>query len=80
MDTSRIVTIILSELSTENLKIQERIESTINSTSLSIDDKTFTVKNHLTNLVINEMSITKFQSMIQPNNQAQTNQTENGKV
>lgn len=80
MDTNRIISIILSDLSLENLKLQDTIEKSINSNE-NIDTKIFDVKSTLKNLVLNELMIGKFQSLISTINNNQTqNQNENGQV
>lgn len=67
MDTSRIVNIILSELSIENLKLQEKLENQINS-SRQIEEKVLAVKDTLKSLAVNELMISKFQSMVSNQN------------
>jgi hypothetical protein len=67
MDTSRIVNIILSELSIENLKLQEKLENQINS-NRQIEEKVLAVKDALKSLAINELMISKFQSMVSNQN------------
>ena len=79
MDANRIVNIILTELSLENLKLQETLERAINNSD-KIETKVLEVKNALHRLVINEGMITKFQSMVQPQNNEVINQTKNGEV
>lgn len=80
MNTNRIISIILSDLSLENLKLQDTIEKSINSNE-NIDTKIFDVKSTLKNLVLNELMIGKFQSLISTINNNQTqNQNENGQV
>lgn len=73
MNTERLVNIILSELSLDNLKEQETLEKTINS-DLNINDKIKNVKEQLEKLVISEMMITKFQSLISDTNNNKLNQ------
>lgn len=81
MDSKRIVNIILTDLSLENLKLQERLEFEINSVS-QVDVKTFKIKELLKEIAINELALTKFQALVsQPNNNNQDlNQNENGKI
>ena len=76
MDSNRIVSIIMSELSLDNLKLQESLEKTINSAE-EIDKKTLRVKSLLGELALNEIMITKFQSLVSPNNN-KLNTNENG--
>lgn len=67
METNRIIAIIMSELSLDNLKLQESLEKTINSTE-DIDIKIMNVKSILAKLATNEQMITKFQTLVSPNN------------
>lgn len=67
METNRIIAIIMSELSLDNLKLQESLEKTINSTE-DIDMKIMNVKSILAKLATNEQMITKFQTLVSPNN------------
>lgn len=77
MDTTRVISIILSDLSLENLKLQEQLERSINSND-DINSKVNDVKSVLRALTLNEHMITKFQSLVsKPNNNTQ-NPTENG--
>ena len=80
MDTSRIINIILSDLSLENLKLQETLERSINSNDY-VEQKVNEIKSALKALAINELMIGKFQSLVSNpnnnNNQTQ-NQNENG--
>lgn len=78
MDTNRVVTIVLSELSTANLKLQENLEFYINQSD-PIDSKVYQITTTLRKLAINELMITKFQALVTPNNTTQTTQ-DNGKV
>jgi hypothetical protein len=67
MDSTRIVSIILSELSVENLKLQEKLEGVINS-NRQIEEKVLAIKDTLKSLAINELMISKFQSMVSNQN------------
>lgn len=75
METNRIVSIIISDLSLENLKLQESLEKAINSSD-DVNTKLTKVKMYLAELATNEMMITKFQSLVSPqnNNDLKTNQ------
>lgn len=76
MDTTRVINIILSDLSLENLKLQEMLERSINSNE-KIKKKLLDVKSTLEALVLNELMISKFQTLVSaPTN----NQTENEKL
>lgn len=78
MDTNRVLQIVLSELSLENLKLQEKLESAVNSTS-EIDHKVSTIQQIITQLSISDLKIAKFQSMLQQqNNNQQQNTEQNG--
>lgn len=75
MDTNRVLQIVLSELSLENLKLQEKLESAVNSTS-EIDHKVSTIQQIITQLSISDLKIAKFQSMLQQQNNNQKQNTE----
>ena len=77
MESQRIISIILTDLSLENLKLQENLEKAINSTD-GIDSTVYKVKDALKSLAINHLMITKFQSLITKSNNTQQNQNENG--
>jgi hypothetical protein len=81
MDTNRIVNIILTDLSLENLKLQEKLEFEINSVS-QVDSKILKIKDLLRSIALNELSLTKFQSLVsEPNNNNKNlNQEEDGKI
>lgn len=64
MSTSRIINIVLSELSVENLKIQEDLELSINSTDPNVNNKVNKIKVLLEKIAINEIMISKFQSLL----------------
>ena len=63
MDTNRIVNMVLTELSLENLMFQENLETAINSSDEAAV-KITKIKANLKGLTTNEMMITKFQSLI----------------
>ena len=80
MDSSRLVNIVLTDLSLENLKLQEKLENNINSKS-KLDEKLLSVKENLKLLAINELMITKFQVLIsKTDNNNNLNQNENGQI
>lgn len=80
MDPNRIINIILTDLSLDNLKLQEKLEFEINTIG-EVDKKSETIKNILKDIAINELAITKFQSIVsQSNNNNNLNQNENGKI
>jgi hypothetical protein len=76
MDTNRIITIIMSDLSLDNLKLQESLEKSINSND-DINIKITDVKNLLNKIVTNELIIKKFQELTTPNNN-NLNMNQNG--
>jgi endo-alpha-1,4-polygalactosaminidase (GH114 family) len=79
MDANRIVNIILTDLSLENLKLQEKLEFEINSTS-QVETKTLKIKELLKNISLNELSLAKFQTLVsQPNNNDNNNNNNNNK-
>ena len=63
MDTSRVINIVFTEMSLENLKLQEDLELEINSPK-KIDEKITAIKNTLNALVVNELMITKLQELV----------------
>lgn len=78
MDTTRLINIILSDLSLENLKLHEKLERSINSNK-EIEKKILDTKSILEALVLNELMITKFQSLVsKPDNNEIKNEKQNG--
>lgn len=77
MDSQRIINIILSDLTLENIKLQETLENVINSSEV-IDIKVSKIKETLKLLAINDLAVTKFQTLISTPNNTQQNKTENG--
>ncbi len=79
MDTNRVLQIVLSELSLENLKLQEKLESAVNSNS-EIDMKVSNLQTIITQLAISDLKIAKYQPMLQQqqNNNQQQNTEQNG--
>ena len=71
MNTERLIQIVLSELNTENLKIQHDLELSINRID-NIDTKVYEIKTALRELAINELSIMKF-TMLMNNNEINNN-------
>ena len=83
MDAKRLANLVLGDLTLENLKIQEKLESAINSTTLDVEMKLITIKQHLTSLTLNELSAAKFQQLLgtvppPATNNDTLNQTQNG--
>jgi hypothetical protein len=77
METNRIISIIISDLSLENLKLQESLEKAINNND-DVEIKLIKVKKHLADLAMNEMMITKFQSLVSPQNNNDLKMNQNG--
>jgi len=77
METNRIISIIISDLSLENLKLQESLEKAINNGD-DVDIKLNKIKRYLAELATNEMMLTKFQSLISPQNNNNLNTNQNG--
>ena len=77
METNRTISIIISDLSLENLKLQESLEKAINNTD-DVDIKLGRIKRYLSELAINEMMLTKFQSLVSPQNNNNLNTNQNG--
>ena len=77
MEANRIVSIIISDLSLENLKLQESLEKAINSSD-DVNIKLTKVKMYLAELATNEMMITKFQSLVSPQNNNDLKMNQNG--
>jgi hypothetical protein len=77
MEANRIVSIIISDLSLENLKLQESLEKAINNND-DVEIKLNKVKKNLADLAMNEMMITKFQSLVSPQNNNDLKMNQNG--
>ena len=77
MDSQRIIDIIVSDLTLENLKIQENLEIFVNSSD-EINTKIFKIKEALKALAINELMFTKFKILISKLNNIDQNQNQNG--
>jgi prophage DNA circulation protein len=73
----RFFNIIMNDLTSEQMKLEEELEFVINSKN-DIHTKVNTVKDLLNKLIINEASMVKFASMI-PNNKTENTQ-ENGTI
>ena len=66
----RIVDVIMSELNSDKLKLEEDIERILNDKSLDAENKTGTIKKLLAKVVSLEMSFVKFKTYVteeQPN-------------
>lgn len=67
MNGERLFKTILMELNLDSIKLEDELETTINS-DMNINDKTLKIKELLTKIAITEASITKFSSMVSINN------------
>lgn len=67
MNGERLFKTILMELNLDSIKLEDELETTINS-AMNINDKTLKIKELLTKIAITEASITKFSGMVSINN------------
>ena len=67
MNGDRIFKIVIMELTTDNLKLEDELESVINS-KLEMQTKLNSIKTILTKMTSIEASIAKFTSMMSNNN------------
>jgi hypothetical protein len=67
MDGERLFKIVMMDLNSDLLKLEDELETTINS-SIDVNEKTKKIKKLLSNIAITEASITKFSSMVSINN------------
>jgi hypothetical protein len=63
MDGERLFKIVMMDLNSDLLKLEDELEMTINS-SMDVNEKTKKIKTLLSNIAITEASITKFSTMI----------------
>ena len=70
----RLLSIILTELASDRLKLEEEIERIGNSTNISTEDKINMIKNLAKELAIVELAITRWKSTVD------ANKDENNKV
>lgn len=63
MDTNRIINMVLADLSLDSMKEQDNLEAAINST-LPVETKLTNVKIALQRMVMDELMLTKFQSLV----------------
>lgn len=71
MNTSRVINIVLCDLSNDNLKLQEDLEMFLNSHVLNIDDKVTKIKSLLEKLALNEMMLGKLNGFLSDLNNEQ---------
>ena len=63
MDGERLFKIVMMDLNSDLLKLEDELEMTINS-SMDVNEKTNKIKTLLSNIAITEASITKFSGMV----------------
>ena len=67
MDGERLFKIVMMDLNSDLLKLEDELETTINS-SMDVNEKTKKIKKMLSSMAITEASITKFSSMVSMTN------------
>jgi hypothetical protein len=67
MNGERIFKIVMMELTSDSLKLEEELERTINS-DIDVNIKTIKIKDLLSQIAITETSIAKFTNMVSTNN------------
>jgi len=67
MDVERLFKIVMMDLNSDILKLEDELESTINS-NLDVNKKTKKIKKLLSKMVMIEASIVKFTNMVSTNN------------
>jgi len=77
MNTQRFIELVISDMTTEKLRLEAELERSVNL-DIDTDSKVFTVKKLLKDIAICELSLSKFMAML--NNEQQKNTQENGKV
>lgn len=79
MNTERIFNIIITDLTTNLLVLENELERTINS-DIDTTSKLMEIKRLLREISLNESSMIKFRSMVTNNNNNNQNPQENGQV
>jgi hypothetical protein len=79
MNTERIFNIIITDLTTNLLILENELERTINSDT-DTNSKLMDIKRLLREISLTEFSMTKFRSMVTNNNNNNQNPQENGQV
>lgn len=87
MNTERLFNAVLIDYSSEQLRLEDKLETVINS-KLDIDEKILEIKSLLSQITTNEASILKFKAMVSINNNNngsveptnELNNEENGKI
>jgi hypothetical protein len=77
MNGERIFKIVMMELTSDSLKLEEELERTVNS-DIDVNEKTIKIKDLLSQIAITEASIAKFTNMVSTNNN-ELNNEQNGK-
>lgn len=73
MNTERLFNAVLIDYSSEQLRLEDKLETVINS-KMDIDEKIYEIKSLLSKITTNEASILKFKAMVSINN----NNNDNG--
>ena len=63
MDIERLFKIVMMDLNSDLLKLEDELETTINS-SMDVNEKTKKIKTLLSSIAITEASVTKFSDMV----------------
>lgn len=67
MNTERLFNAVLVDYSSEQIRLEDKLETVINST-MDIDDKIHQIKSLLVKITTNETSVLKFKDMVSINN------------
>lgn len=67
MNTERLFNAVLIDYSSEQIRLEDKLETVINST-MDIDSKIYEIKSLLQKITTNEASILKFKDMVSINN------------
>ncbi len=73
MNTERLFNAVLIDYSSEQLRLEDKLELVINS-KMDIDEKIIKIKSLLRKITTNEASILKFKSMVSINNNNNNNE------
>ena len=73
MNTERLFNVVLLELTTDKMKMEDKLEQTINSSD-SIEHKVISIKSILAGMANNDASVAKLQSMLNNNNNIENKQ------
>jgi hypothetical protein len=77
MNSERLFKTVMMDLSSEQAKLEDKLEITANS-DLDLETKSVLIRETLIRLAQIELSIAKFNSMLVPNNNNSNTETENG--